>query len=635
MAKLNFFPQYEGFAFVNSWMLDASEKRTVIDLIDSQTPTAIAAVTPVLLGIVNAGAPVVDAFGLLIGIPPGVLTGGANAAVASLTAAWPAIVHGWLESALANYNYGLCGGMAYSAFDYWRLNWVVSRGFPDQRDQNLKITVGGQPQRNTTQGTELRGYIWQRLVDSFVTGNVASRTIEWMIVQYLFPSQYGGPMELARRTGPELMLLKRYIDAGTPWPIALVRDTANPADNHQILAYGYESLSVPGGTVERVYVYDNNEADNENFIDVTFAGGQIAGLTESIRTRQTETPPLRGFFCSGYSPKAPPVALGVSQGLTATPSSPLVGQTSAFSFEATNRGFGPTPNVSLCIRAPSLGIGAPALPPTFAAGEPNQPIGSLVTISGAPSGATVKRSTTATAQLPLARWTISTGARLDGTTLVKSVPALAQGTHESIPFQVRVGWDSGIRGAILWNNGKAYFFRGNQYIRYDVASDHVDLGYPITLPTHWPGLWADRVDAAVMWNNGKAYLFRGSEYIRYDVASDRTDPGYPRSIAGNWPGLWADGVDAGILWNNSTAYFFKGSQYVRYDVATDRVMAGYPLPIAGHWPGLFTDGIDSAVMWNNGRAYFFRGTQYSRYDPAADRVDPGYPRPIVGNWPGF
>ena len=35
------------------------------------------------------------------------------------------------------------------------------------------------------------------------------------------------------------------------------------------------------------------------------------------------------------------------------------------------------------------------------------------------------------------------------------------------------------------------------------------------------------MDAAVTWNNRKAYFFRGSEYIRYDIATDRADPGYP------------------------------------------------------------------------------------------------------------
>lgn len=33
---------------------------------------------------------------------------------------------------------------------------------------------------------------------------------------------------------------------------------------------------------------------------------------------------------------------------------------------------------------------------------------------------------------------------------------------------------------------------------------------------------------------GKVYFFKGDQYVRYDWATDRTDPGYPKSIAANW-----------------------------------------------------------------------------------------------------
>jgi hypothetical protein len=94
------------------------------------------------------------------------------------------------------------------------------------------------------------------------------------------------------------------------------------------------------------------------------------------------------------------------------------------------------------------------------------------------------------------------------------------------------------------------------------------------------------IDAVVLWNNGKAYFFRGSEYIRYDVAADRADEGYPRPIAENWPGVFAEDIDAAVLWDNGKAYFFRGSEYVRYDVTTDQADEGYPRPIAGNWPGV-------------------------------------------------
>lgn len=47
-----------------------------------------------------------------------------------------------------------------------------------------------------------------------------------------------------------------------------------------------------------------------------------------------------------------------------------------------------------------------------------------------------------------------------------------------------------------------------------------------------------KLDAAVNWGNGKAYFFRNGQYIRYDVKADRADPGYPKPIdSETWPGL--------------------------------------------------------------------------------------------------
>ncbi|MDP1774858.1 MAG: hemopexin repeat-containing protein [Methylobacter sp.] len=193
----------------------------------------------------------------------------------------------------------------------------------------------------------------------------------------------------------------------------------------------------------------------------------------------------------------------------------------------------------------------------------------------------------------------------------------------------------------IWPNGKAYFFKGAQYDRYDPKADKVDPGYPKPIQGNWPGFPAGfeaGVNAAVVWGNGKVYFFKGSQYIRYDIVADKVDAGYPKPIKGNWPGLWADKIDAGVVWPNGKAYFFKGSKYIRYDIATDKADAGYPRAIQGSWPGFpssFTTGINAAVVWDNGKAYFFKGSEYIRYDIANNKTDAGYPKPIKGNWPGL
>jgi hypothetical protein len=190
-------------------------------------------------------------------------------------------------------------------------------------------------------------------------------------------------------------------------------------------------------------------------------------------------------------------------------------------------------------------------------------------------------------------------------------------------------WSDGIDAALAWGNGKAYLFKGTDYVRFNANTDVVDAEYPQPIALRWPRLWDDGIDAAVNWGSGTAYFFKGGEFIAYDIMTGTPHDGYPKAIAGSWPGLWADGVDAAVLWNPDVAYFFRNDEYVRVAVASRTVEDGYPRPIADNWPGLWTDGVDAAVNWGNGKAYFFKGSEYVRYDVVSGTPDPGYPVPIA------
>ncbi|MFE5240440.1 MULTISPECIES: hemopexin repeat-containing protein [unclassified Streptomyces] len=52
-----------------------------------------------------------------------------------------------------------------------------------------------------------------------------------------------------------------------------------------------------------------------------------------------------------------------------------------------------------------------------------------------------------------------------------------------------------------------------------------------------PDSFTRRIDAAAphVTDRTKVYLFKDDQYVRYDLAADRTDAGYPKPIRGNWP----------------------------------------------------------------------------------------------------
>ena len=166
------------------------------------------------------------------------------------------------------------------------------------------------------------------------------------------------------------------------------------------------------------------------------------------------------------------------------------------------------------------------------------------------------------------------------------------------------GVPANVSAAFYRGKGRAYFFAGDQYYRYVELNNAVDPGYPKPIAGNWPGLseagFGADIDAAVNWGNGKVYFFKGNQYLRYDLASDKADPDYPKPITGNWPGLaggFETGIDAAVNYGNGKVYFFKGDKYVRIDLNSKSVDAGYPKDISGNWPGVYTSGISAALEW--------------------------------------
>jgi hypothetical protein len=101
-----------------------------------------------------------------------------------------------------------------------------------------------------------------------------------------------------------------------------------------------------------------------------------------------------------------------------------------------------------------------------------------------------------------------------------------------------------IRGTLNWSGNKVQvFLNDGSYIRYDLAAGRMDAGYPQPITDRtWPGLaaYASHIAGSINWANGKAYIFfDDGRYVRYDIAADQVDDGYPQPVTTqNWPGLY-------------------------------------------------------------------------------------------------
>src|SRR4051794_14849940 len=101
-----------------------------------------------------------------------------------------------------------------------------------------------------------------------------------------------------------------------------------------------------------------------------------------------------------------------------------------------------------------------------------------------------------------------------------------------------------LQAALALPNDRAYLFSPNgSYDVYDSVTGQFEATRDVV--TQWKGLPATP-NAAVYWGYGKAFFFAGGDYYRYDLHDDRVDDAEPSSIASGWTGLWTDGVDAAV-----------------------------------------------------------------------------------------
>lgn len=158
------------------------------------------------------------------------------------------------------------------------------------------------------------------------------------------------------------------------------------------------------------------------------------------------------------------------------------------------------------------------------------------------------------------------------------------------------GLEDGIDAAVTRRqNGWTYFFKGTKF--WILKNKHLIRGpIDITVPHKDGGMGLPKelynMDAAVEWaGNGRMYFFKGEDYWRYNFYRRRVDYGYPKKISKAWLNVPSD-LNAALQWKNGKTYFLKGkSYYALKRRGRPRVDSGYPKDISAYWMGCSQEGL--------------------------------------------
>lgn len=101
-----------------------------------------------------------------------------------------------------------------------------------------------------------------------------------------------------------------------------------------------------------------------------------------------------------------------------------------------------------------------------------------------------------------------------------------------------------IQTAVRWPGDMMFFFLSDgTYLKFDLVKNSVDRSqnYPLSTARHFPGLapFVSDMTACVKFSDRYAYFFlKGRRFLRYDIAADKVDEGYPQKVNNTtWPGL--------------------------------------------------------------------------------------------------
>ena len=194
--------------------------------------------------------------------------------------------------------FGLCGGMASAALDYFL--------------SCIPIPSATMP---PTSGTPLFSYLLRRQIDSLggLTLAVVPRFLAWTNLPDTRPTGVASLVPgaslirgLQELTVPEFRATVASVAAGSPVVLGLIYvgpGAVNIWENHQVLAYGTTGIS---STVTDIKIYDPNYPSNDRVVIrcELLAGSSRVRCVEMVPGAGTKT--VRGFFRMPYTRVTPP-----------------------------------------------------------------------------------------------------------------------------------------------------------------------------------------------------------------------------------------------------------------------------------------------------------------------------------------
>jgi hypothetical protein len=175
---------------------------------------------------------------------------------------------------LPNLIYGLCGGMCFSALDYYHA------GKPVPGDSNIPAS-----------GSPLYQYLLGRQLTSLGNGGL-EKVLLWML---------SSDEDLDERiVETEIPALRASLDAGNPAVLVLIRakGLTDPSHNHQVTAIGYDFDQ--DSSAFTIYLYDPNHPGEKPTLSLN-----LSNPANGINLTQSTGEALRGFFVNNYQSITP------------------------------------------------------------------------------------------------------------------------------------------------------------------------------------------------------------------------------------------------------------------------------------------------------------------------------------------